>query len=461
MERPSSSSFRASAFLAMAAPMIVSRAGLATMDIADGLMVARYQSHEFAWLSLAEGTIGSLLDICVALLIGGLILVPRHLARNDKYGAHLIWRRTLPVALALGGILFLISLAGTRLLTLAGESSQLAGGAGAVIVILAAGYPAALLAVAAAVYLEGSGRPGIVAAAVAVANLLNIGLNWVLIAGHLGMHALGARGSACSTTAVRLLLAVFLVASAWWIRPSRSNHHSEAQRAEHRAAARMQWRLGVSGAATTAAMVALAAPLVLFAGWMGVVPLAIFSAMWNIAAPAGLVSLGLADAAGIQVSKTAGAHSERRATSVAWSAMRVAILVVVVLVALWSGFSRPLADLYTHDPALRSAMPSLVPLLCGILLIDCAGFVAASSLRALREVAWPTSIEIVSMLLLVPLALVLTFHARYGVRGLFLAVLATGLLRTTLLLLRLRFRTPSTLTLESLSLYAESSTSRP
>ena len=36
------------------------------MGIADGIMVSRFQAHEFAWLSLASAMLGRLLDVFIA-----------------------------------------------------------------------------------------------------------------------------------------------------------------------------------------------------------------------------------------------------------------------------------------------------------------------------------------------------------------------------------------------------------
>jgi MATE family multidrug resistance protein len=432
--------FRARTFFALAVPLIVSRAGLATMDIADGLMVARYGAHEFAALALAEGTLGRTLDVCVALLIGGLVLVPRHLARGDAEGARLLWRRCLPVALGLGMACLLLALFGPRLLALASQPPALAAATGAVMTILGLGYPAALLAIASAVYLEGTRHPVFVAVSVLLANLINITLNWLLIAGRFGLPALGALGSAWSTTLVRFALALVLVGFAARSREAPGEDPTEEQLAERQLARRTQWRMGLGASATTAVMVTLATPLLLFAGRLGVLPLAIFSAIWNLAAPLGLVTLGLADAASIQIAAATGAHGDRAATSLAWAAVRTSLLPVAALLALWIAFARPTVALYTTDPTMRSAMPPLVPLMAGILMVDCAGFLLASSLRGLREVAWPTAIEIGSMLLLVPLAIALVFRAGYGVSGLLLAALGAGILRTLLLALRLRLR---------------------
>jgi Na+-driven multidrug efflux pump len=86
-------------------------------------------------------------------------------------------------------------------------------------------------------------------------------------------------------------------------------------------------------------------------------------------------------------------------------------------------------------------MTPVIPLVAVILLVDCIGFLMAASLRAIREVAWPAGIEIGSMLLLVPLAASMALGRGYGVRGLFLAMLAAGVARSGMLAGRFWWRT--------------------
>ncbi len=437
--------FSARAFFGLALPMIVSRTGLAAMGIADGVMVSRFQAHEFAWLSLAEGTLGRLLDLFVAFLLGGLALVARHHARGDAAGARLFWLRTLPVAVGLGVVGFLVGLCGNPLLSIMGQSHALTAGAAPVMAILGAGYPASLLAISAAVYLEGVNRPRFVAICVITANVLNVALNWLLIGGHFGLGAMGARGSALSTTLVRCALCMALVGYAWRLRTEqRADDDSETHRAERAASARAQWRLGFGAAGTVAVMVALTAPLTVFAGWLGVLPLATFAAAWSLAAPAALLALGMADATGIYVGSEAGRSGEHRAAAVAWASLRATLAPTAVLVGaliIWAHF---FATLYTKDLNLQSSMTAVIPVVAMIILVDCSGFVMSASLRALREVVWPTGIDIGSMLLLVPLALTLAFPAGYGVLGLFLAMLGSGIVRAMLLMWRFWWRTRNT-----------------
>ena len=114
----------------------------------------------------------------------------------------------------------------------------------------------------------------------------------------------------------------------------------------------------------------------------------------------------MADATGIYVGSEAGRSGERRAAAVAWASLRATLAPTAVLVGILVIWAHFFAALYSRTEPGRS-MTAVIPVVGVIILIDCAGFVMSASLRALREVAWPTGIEIGSMLLLVPLALTL------------------------------------------------------
>ena len=453
--------FHKGAFLKLALPMIVSRAGLASMGIADGIMVARFQSREFAWLSLAEGTLGRLLDIGIAFLIGGLLLVPRHFAGGDFEGARRIWLRTVPIALAIGVAGLLIGLQGNFLLRLTGQKAELVLGAAPVMKILGAGYPAALLAIAAAVYLEGINRPQLVAACVVGANVLNVVFNWLFIGGHLGIAAMGARGSALSTTLVRCALGIALMIIAWRSRGGRVLPPDDRPIEESASSNRTQWQLSFAAAGSVAAMVVLGSSLTIFAGWLGLLPLAVFSAAWSLAAPIALIALGLADATGVYVASESGRAGDRGAAPVAWAGLRVTLFAVGIIALILLLCANLFARIYSKDSTMQASIASVIPVVALILLVDCAGFVMASSLRAIREAAWPAAIEIGAMVLLVPIAASLTFARGMGVRGLFLAMLTAGCVRTTMLAGRFHWRTtratilPAAVALKGWSLDAE------
>lgn len=424
------------AFYRLAIPLITSRAGLAIMGMADALMVSRFSAHEFAWLSLAEGTLGRVLDVCVAFLIGGLSLVPRAVAAGDPALAHRLWRRTIPVAVALGLCGLAAAFAGRYVLDASGQPPELTAGAVHVMRVLGAGYPAALLAIGAAVYLEGIGHPQVVAATVVAANVLNVGLNWVLIGGHWGAPSMGATGSAWSTTIVRCMLAVVLVS--WAARTAQRGQASKT------APGSEQWRLGLGAAATVGVLVALTAMLTTFAGRLGMVPLVVYSASWNVAGPVALITLGLADATAILVAAAAGRHGDGAAARVAWTNLLRTLLPIGVLSMLLIAMSGRVATFYLADEASAGLMASCLPFVACLLVIDASGFVLAAALRGVRDAIGPPAIDIGAMALLVPTAAILAFSSGMAVRGLFTAMLIAGIARVALLIWRFNQRTSST-----------------
>jgi MATE family multidrug resistance protein len=447
--------------------MIVSRAGLAGMGIADAIMVARFNPGEFATLSLADGTLGRVNDVFVAFVLGGLILVPRAFGAGDLAACARIWRRAMLAAIGLGFVATAIGLCGGGIFHALGQGAYLTAGAGRISAILAFGYVAGLVAIATAVFLEGMRRPTIVAAGVVIANILNIALNWLLIGGNLGLPAMGAAGSALSTTLVRIMLAIVLAAYAARLCATSSRRaETAAQPALETvpAVASDQHRLGFANAAVTAAMIPLTASLLVFAGWLGPLAVAVLSATLRLNAPVMLVFLGIADATGIEVAARAGdaatragargASSERSA--VVATCGIIAVLIVVIIV-VWTAVPRALASIFTPDHAMQDGLVKLIPIGSLLLALDAICVVFASSLRALRDIAWPTGIELSTMVALVPTAAWLAFRAGQGVSGLLLAAVLTAVPRAVGLWWRFWWLTRPSLAQHTIPLVGEPS----
>ena len=430
----------------LALPMIVSRAGLATMGIADAVMVSRFSPSEFAALSLADGTLGRIADVFAAFVIAGLVLVPRAFGAGDLAESVHVWRRSILPAVGLGLVGALLGFSGVHIFHLLGQNAYLSAQAGSLTPILGLGYVAALLALGAAVFLEGVRRPNIVAASVVGANILNIFLNWLLIAGHAGRPALGARGSAISTTVVRLALAIILVTYAARIR------FNDSSRAPQKSQAMLQHKLGLSASVVQGLMLMLTASLLVFAGWMGPLALAVLSAVWNLNAPAMLIALGVADATGIRIASADGQRSGSAANgilsqpprAILFTGLTIIVSVLAVVVAAWALFSRGLAEIFTNDRLMLQGLVSLIPIAGVLLLLDGVSFLTVSALRALRDIMLPTSIEIGTMAALVPLAAWLAFGMKQGVRGLVVAATISAAARVVLLTWRFAWLTKST-----------------
>lgn len=373
-------------FLALAGPMVVSRLGLAGMSLADGWMIARLSedgSTQLAVWSLVDSTLGRALDIAVAFVMPGLALVAQSRAQGLPNIAAAVWRRALHMALWAGLIAMAVMPAMPWLLSLSPGAGAVSAQADSIATALAWGFVPALLALASAGYLEAMGRPLIPVVMVLLANLVNIGLNSLLISGTLWPGVAGAEGCAWATTAVRWLMAGVLTLMAW--RMARRDGAGE-----HGLTRRTQVSRGFSSAAqsTLTQILSLITPLIL-AG-LSLTLWAHWAALWLLVLPLGILSWGLADAFSLRLAAAAGlndAATVRRSAWVLGGMCSAALALACLPGSIWP---QALVLLLPADHALSADTMALwVALTSAGMVLDGLSSVLASGLRAL-QVLWST-----------------------------------------------------------------------
>jgi MATE family multidrug resistance protein len=412
----------APSLFALASPMIVSRAGLAAMSIVDCVMVARFDARQLAFATLAEGTYGRVVDMLASFLLSGLVLVAAAHAGGDAARRIGLWRRSIAAATAMGAVGLALALFGRPILAALGQSPDLIQGGSAVILTIGLGLPAGLVAVASAVALEGARRPSLVAVCVVAANLLNLGLDWLLIGGH---FALGAVGSALATSLVRCALALALVGGVLRVEGAAALRRPKAA-----GPARDQWRLGFAASATSGGMHALAIWLTVFAGWLGVGAVAAYASCWVLNMPGMLLAMGLGDAVAMRVASSNQARPPAPGLFGDLKAIAGLLAPCVLLFCLAPAW---VSGLYTHDAALGGLIASLLPLSGTALLLDGLSYGLAAALRGRRDIAGPTAIQLGCMAATPVLAAALAFGLKLGVMGLVVAIVATSTVRLSLL----------------------------
>lgn len=427
----------APSLLRLAAPMLVSRAGLAAMVLVDAVMLARFGARELAVATLAEGSFGRLSDVFGAFILSALVLVAAARPPAERARRLAIWRRALACAAAMAGLGLAAAWLAPALLLAGGQEAGLVAASAPIMLVAALGLPAGLVALACAVHLEGIGRPGLVAVSMLLANLVNLALNALLIAGGWGVPALGALGSALATALVRLALAIALVLTL--LRVERLDG-AGAEPIPHRDRAR-QIGLGLSAAGAAGTLHLLGLWLTIFAGWLGPVPLAAYASCWILSLPALLLAAGIGDAAAIRV---AAAPAEAKAARLRRDLVTLALILSPVTL-LWLLAPGEVARAYAPDPALASAMAALLPVIGLVLMLDGLSLAALAGLRALHDIAVPTAIQIASMAATPPLAAMLAFSQGLGAGGLVGAILLTSAARLALLLMRIAARHAGTL----------------
>ncbi len=202
--------------LDLAWPVIVARSAQTVVSVADAAMVAHLGED-----ALAATTTGALNTIAFFILPMGVCLIVSSFAsqlfgRGDHAGARRYGFYGLAVAAMAQVIFFALLLAAPRVIGSIGYSPAVETLMTQYIVVRLFTGGAAIGLEALGNYYGGLGNTRLPMAAQVLCMVLNVGLNWVLISGHLGAPALGVYGAALASALSTLvaflaLLGCFLV----------------------------------------------------------------------------------------------------------------------------------------------------------------------------------------------------------------------------------------------------------
>lgn len=405
------------ATLRLAVPVAASQVGLMLMGVVDTMMVGHVSAAALAATALGTVYFYAFVIIGQGLLYALDPVVSQAVGARDRpavayavqRGAVLAGLASVPIALAM--------LPAGWLLARLGQPAEVVPTAAAFARASAPGVLPYLAFTVVRQTLQAEHRPRAVVAAIVVGNLVNLALNWALIYGRLGAPALGAVGSAWSSAAARWVMFAVLLAGGWRVlRPSLT-----------------PWRPGVWRPRALAPLVRLGAPVAaqqsleygafgtigLLVGHLGTAAMAGHQATLNLASLTFMVPLGVGAAGAVRVGHAVGAGDARRVRQAAGAALAVGVGFMAATAALLLAAPRPLAALYSRDPAVLALAASLIPLAGLFQVFDGLQVVSLGVLRGLGDTRVPAAINVVGFWLLgIPLGAWLGLRGGAGPRGL-------------------------------------------
>jgi MATE family multidrug resistance protein len=267
-------------------------------------------------------------------------------------------------------------------------------------------------------------------AVMAVANLVNFGLNYALM---FEPWQLGAAGAALATSITRwfmfLALAAYVLAmrdgDRYGVRAPIAGHwHLE------RKLARLGWPIALSFGLENGAFFAAAT----FAGWLGAVPLAAYQIVLNVMALIYMLAIGIATATAVRVGYAVGRRDGAGLAKAGWVGLGLGIVVMLGLTPVLSGASGAIVRIYTEDAAVVAiAAPGLV-LAAWLLLVDASQGILTGALRGAADIWACIGVQFVCFwLICIPLCYLLAHPLGLGIGGLLWGLFA-GLLAAALLL---------------------------
>ena len=419
--------------LRLAVPVVIVQVGMMAMGVVDTIMVGHVSAQALAavalgnlyFFSLAVFAMGTLmvLDPVVAQAVG---------ARDGPAIARAVQRGVLLAALLTVPAALLLT-AAAPLFTLARQPADVVPLAAAYALTSVPGTFPFLLFIVFRQSLQAMGRTAPIVAAIVVANLANVALNWVLIFGHLGFPAMGVVGSAWATSISRaLLVGVLWLAARRDLAPLLFPLRREVWQLPP--LVRML-RLGLPIGAQHVLEFGAFALVALMMGWLGTRQMAGHQIAINLAALTFMVPLGVGDAASVLVGQSVGRGDSGGTRGAARAALASGAGFMAVTAGLFLLFPQPLARLYTRDFEVVSIAAALIPIAGVFQVFDGLQVVAAGILRGVGDTRGPMLINLLGYWALgLPLSVYLGFVADLGPVGLWwglvlgLAVVATSLL---------------------------------
>lgn len=424
------------ALLALAVPVMLSRAGLLVMTTVDTVMTGWAGADELAYLAIGLAPFIILMLVATGLLTGTAVLTAQASGAGELPACGRVWHTALLDA-AIAGALTLLLLRHTGAFLLAtGQTPAITAGGAGVAWMLALGMPAMLGYIASTLFLEGLGRPRVGVVIVVAGNLVNIPLNALLIGGGLGLPPMGAAGAALATSIVRWLMLAAIVA--WILRRPDLHAHAVHRIRPSWSTQRKLLRLGVPFAVSQGLETSAFQTLTLFCGWLGTTALAAYQIAFNVTALVYMATVGLATATAVRVGHGIGAQAPGRAVAAAWLGLAATLAVMCTMASCIGLCSHGIVRLYSADPLVLALAPGLLLLVAVVVVLDGAQGVATGALRGAADVFMPMVIHVAAFwLVLLPVAWLLAFRADLGVHGLLGGVIAGLAVAAALLLRRL------------------------
>ncbi len=399
----------------LATPVVVGQLGHIMVSVADSVMVGRVGVIPLAAATFA----GIFFHILMLFGIGvSYSITPVVAATNpsDKPKLLSFLQSGLAMNMALGVILVLIGLFASNFLEYFGQDADVVIAGEPYLVIVSLSLFPIMIFQTFRQFSEGQSdtlSPMIVSV---IANLLNVGLNYILIYGKFGFEPLGLNGAGYATLLSRVAMALLIV---FLIRKKCTGFKWQFDLTIIRRLLKigipsgMQYIFEVGAFATAAIMV----------GWISPAALAAHNIALNLSAITYMAATGLAAASTIRIGNQVGFKDRKNLRIAGFSSLAMVAVFMAFCGILLIFLRDALPALYIEDEEVRSIASFLIIIAAAYQISDGLQAVGLGVLRGLTDVKIPTIVTFVAFwVIAIPFGYVLGFWLELGVNGVWYAL---------------------------------------
>lgn len=411
--------------LGLAGPMFVSMMLQNAQSLIDLFWVGRLGSEAVAALAVSGTLLMMLFPAVMGLSTGTVAIVSRAIGAGRRDEASEIAGQSLGVAMGFGVIAGLIGWAGAGwLCRLLGASDSVARLGGDYLGISFLGCFTVFLLFIGNSILQAAGNTVVPMRAMLLANVINLGLDPVLIFGWMGIPAMGVKGAAVATVISQAMAAM------WVVRVLLRGVDGVCVRRHHwRPRMDLAWRLMRIGIPSSGQMLSrslMSAVLMRVVAYFGTVAVAAYGIGVRFHMIVLMPAFVLGNAAATMVGQNLGAGKPGRAERVAWLATAIDGGIMVVSAAVLMVFAVPLIRVFDDNPEVVTMGVAYLRIVSVFHVFAALSIVLGRALQGAGDTLAPMVMTIIGLWIFqVPLAIVLPRFFAIPTDGIWWAIAVT------------------------------------
>ena len=401
--------------ITLALPVIVGQLGHIMVTVADSVMVGRVGVMPLAAATFA----GTFYHVLLLFGIGvSYAITPLVAATNpeDQPGLLKWLQNGLLMNLGLGVVLVLIGLLLSNFVGYFGQEEEVSILAKPYLIIICGSIFPLMIYQTFRQFSEGLSdtlSPMIVSV---LANLINVGLNYVLIYGKFGFDAMGLNGAGYATLISRVIMFMLII---WLVQRKCKGFKWKFDFSVVKRLLRigipsgMQFIFEIGAFATAAIMV----------GWINAESLAAHNIALNLSAITYMAATGLAAASSIRIGNQMGLKDKKNLRMAGFSIFGMVAVFMAACGTLFILLRHQLPALYIDNVQVKSIASTLLIIAAAFQISDGLQAVGLGTLRGLTDVKVPTIVTFVAYwLTAIPLGYILAFTFGMGINGIWYAL---------------------------------------
>lgn len=404
--------------LTLAVPVIFAQIGQVTVNLTDNMMVGHVGTTELAAASFAINVfhVGMLFGLGITMgltpLVGQSFNVqkPAMVSGWLKNGMLIHFLSAIILALLMSSVVFFMDHMGQR--------PEVVKAAIPYYLIMVTSLIPMLMFFSIKQFFEGIGNTKIAMVITIIANLVNIGLNYILIFGKLGFPAFGLNGSGFATLIARLIMPFLFILIVFKM-PSYKIYLDSALKA-HFDFSKMKRMMSVGlsiGMQMVIEILAFSMGAIML-GWISKEGLAGHQVAIGMASMTYMISFGMASGTTIRVSHAFGEHDRGELKRTIFASLHLVIVFMSMMGILFITLRNHLPLLFTSDPKVVAIAASLLIVGAFFQIFDGMQVVLLGALRGMADVRVPMYIAFFSYIVVsLPISYLFAFILQFGYPG--------------------------------------------